>query len=495
MVTFNSIKKKIIIPTALFFATVVALLTTAMTWQGQEAQRSMLQSKATSNTNFLEKISGTYIVNYDLTALESFVTELGKDPDIAFAEFFDSQKKPLTKKISDNKRNPKLLVIERDIKDDSGKSLGSVVVGYKQDAIAANLQRSIMIGVVSWLVGMVLCVAGLTYIVGTVTNPITELNRVIGAVSRGQLDQRVDIRSQDELGGIAAAINVMSDNLRELIGQIRSSANEIETSAAQFDHTSSLISESSAAQTSSADSTAHSVAALTQCIDEVAASAREAVNLSGEAHRICQEGQKIVRDAAAEMSNIETSVTESSRMVASLGQHSIAISTIIEVIKHVADQTNLLALNAAIEAARAGEQGRGFAVVADEVRSLAKRTSEATSEITAMIDAIQADTKKAIASMEAGSSRVRDGVDFSNRGAEALDRIISSVERSQQSINSIASAAVAQSESTHVIGDNVEKIAAVSKDHRGQVTELLSGARQLQGFAESLQSAVSRFKS
>lgn len=490
---FDSIKKKIIIPTALFFVLIMSLLTATLIWQGQKAQHAMLDSKATSTVNFIEKISATYIVNYDLTALESFITELSKDPDVAFAEFYDQQKKLLTKATRPKNLDESLLVYDRSLKDNSGITLGYLTVGYKQDVIKQTLSDNLTASMVVWAFGLFFCVVGLTITVVTVTRPISELDRVISAVAKGRLDQRIDISSHDELGAIAKSVNTMVENLRDLIGQIWHAANAISDSTTKFDQTASQISQSSQNQNKAAVETAKFVEEITHSIDQVAMNAKEAVEISHEANRICEEGQRIVRDAATEMTKIAGSVSDSARMVTSLGQRSTEISSIIEVIKTVADQTNLLALNAAIEAARAGEQGRGFAVVADEVRSLAQRTTGATSEITRTIDAIQSDTQNVVTAMENGNSRVDHGVSLTNSGAEALDRIISSVEKSLLSINEIATATVQQSGATHEIVDHVDNITKLSEKNYKEVNQLLSATEQLQELAASLQSHVSRF--
>jgi methyl-accepting chemotaxis protein len=286
----------------------------------------------------------------------------------------------------------------------------------------------------------------------------------------------------------------MVQALRELVRQIRDASDAMSVSASQFDKTAAELNRSSGNQHATAAETARIVEEMTHSIDQVAQSAQAAVEVSGQANETAKTGQRVVVDAAKEMARIAESVSDSAKNVAALGQRSHEISNIVEVIKAVADQTNLLALNAAIEAARAGEQGRGFAVVADEVRSLAQRTTTATAEISRTIEAIQSETRNAVAAMEAGNSRVRTGVDLANSGASALDAILTGMDKSLLSINEIATATEEQSSATHEIAGQVENIARVSEKSAHDTGQLVDAARQLQSLSKSLQQNVGRFE-
>ncbi len=490
----GSIKNKIIIPTTILFVALMTLLAGTLTWESQETQRAMLESKAVSTTNFVEKISASYIVNFDLTALESFVAELTKDPDVAFAEFHDPKKKPLTKATRNAQDDKSLLIYQREIKDSSKNTVGYLTVGYKQVVVENALRKSLLTSAVLWIAGLAACVFGLTSLVVRVTRPIKDLESVIGAVALGKLNQKIDIQSDDEIGNIARAVNGMVSGLRELITQIRKASDAMSVSASQLDNTSLEINRSSESQNAAASEAARLVEDMTHSIDQVTISAKAAVEISVQANDTAKTSQRIVADAAKEMGRIAEAVSGSSKNVTALGQRSNEISNIVEVIKAVADQTNLLALNAAIEAARAGEQGRGFAVVADEVRSLAQRTTAATAEISQTIDAIQNETQNAVAAMDSGTERVRTGVELANSGAAALNEILRGVEKSLQSVNEIATASVQQSSATHAIAGRIENIARVSGKNAHDTQQLLESAQQLQALSQSLQASVGRFE-
>jgi len=201
-----------------------------------------------------------------------------------------------------------------------------------------------------------------------------------------------------------------------------------------------------------------------------------------------------VRGAAVEMSKIAESVNQSSQFIQKLGEDSNQISAIVNVIKEIADQTNLLALNAAIEAARAGEQGRGFAVVADEVRKLAERTARSTEEITAMIASIQSGTQQAVASMQVGSTRVTEGVAMANRAGDSMKQISDGSNQVIAAVIDISSALREQSVASNHAAQNVEKIALMTEENSVVANEIAGESKKLEVMASTLESAVSRFK-
>ena len=194
------------------------------------------------------------------------------------------------------------------------------------------------------------------------------------------------------------------------------------------------------------------------------------------------------------MNRIAEAVHNSSYTIQALGANSNQIGEIIAVIDDIADQTNLLALNAAIEAARAGEQGRGFAVVADEVRKLAERTTKATKEIAAMIKSIQSDTSGAVASMESGTGEVERGVEMTRKAGEALKEIVNNVQHVSDMIGQIATAAEEQSAAAEQISTSIETIASVTKESAAGARQSSTACQELSRLALELQKMVGQFK-
>ena len=210
--------------------------------------------------------------------------------------------------------------------------------------------------------------------------------------------------------------------------------------------------------------------------------------------RVADKGQEIVTKSVEEVKAISETVNESAKLMSSLGERSKQIGEIVNVIKDIADQTNLLALNAAIEAARAGEQGRGFAVVADEVRKLAERTAKATAEISGMIGAIQEEMDQAVISMENGTKRVEVGVEFSIQAGVALKQIVGSVTDLQTMVQQIATATEEMSTASEQISGDIETIANVSKETSVSSDQVSQASSDLARLAADLQGTVGMFR-
>jgi len=205
-------------------------------------------------------------------------------------------------------------------------------------------------------------------------------------------------------------------------------------------------------------------------------------------------GNQVVGSVVQGIEKVAKTVSESAASISDLGQRSTQIGQILSVIKDIADQTNLLALNAAIEAARAGEQGRGFAVVADEVRKLAERTTSATAEISTMVGAIQNDTQQAVATMRQSSDDVRDGVALANEAGNALKDINHSVEQVVGMIGHIADSTRTQSEASESLTATVEEIARMAEENRHAIEQAVSASREMTNRSKGLQGIISRFQ-
>ena len=239
---------------------------------------------------------------------------------------------------------------------------------------------------------------------------------------------------------------------------------------------------------------ASSSSEMSQTIIDIARNASNIAASANEASSRADEGKKVVNESVKEVNEIATSVIRSAELITSLGERSKQIGEIISVIKDIADQTNLLALNAAIEAARAGEQGRGFAVVADEVRKLAERTANATSEISAMIVAIQTGVDTAVKSMDDANAKVKSGVQGVTKAGESLNKIVESVGNLQTGVQQIAAATEEMSSVSETINRDIEAVAQVAQDTSSGVGEIAESAADLKRLSSGLQKIVGQFK-
>jgi len=239
---------------------------------------------------------------------------------------------------------------------------------------------------------------------------------------------------------------------------------------------------------------AATVEELTVSINHVADNANEAHGLSSDSGRQSAEGGAVIQETLGSMQRIADTVQGAAAQIAELGQHSDQISSIVNVIKEIADQTNLLALNAAIEAARAGEQGRGFAVVADEVRLLAQRTANSTQEITEMIKKIQLGTRNAVSNMEIGVQQVNGGVEQASQAGDAIVAIRQASGRVVDVVDQISLALREQTVASQDVARNVERIAQMSMQNSEAVADTSRTAQGLQQLAVSLEKQVASFR-
>lgn len=311
------------------------------------------------------------------------------------------------------------------------------------------------------------------------------------AIANGKLDTVIDTSSHDEL---PKAFDRMQKRLREMIQQISLAANQLMVSVQQISGASEQLSGAAQEQSTSASMMAATIEELTVSIHHVSENADEAHQLASRSGQQSKDGARVIENTLTSMNDIARTVQHSSTQVAGLGQHSEQISSIISVIQGIADQTNLLALNAAIEAARAGEQGRGFAVVADEVRLLAQNTGKSTQEIAVMIEKIQAGVRDTVESMRGGVLEVNQGVETASTAGDAIIEIRDSSDKVLHVVDQISFALREQTAASQDVARNVERSAQMAEMNNVSVQELLKTSSGLKQLATSLQQEVSQFQ-
>lgn len=329
----------------------------------------------------------------------------------------------------------------------------------------------------------------------TVTEPVNALARATQAIAGGDLSVDIgDTGQKDEVGSLVHSIKEMREALVGIITDLSATSDQVSSSAGTLTSTVRQISHKVSDQANRAGQIATSSTEMSQTVMDIARNAAEIASSAKETLTTAKSGADVVGKTVNEVQEISRTVTDLAQVMTSLGDRSKQIGEIVGVINDIADQTNLLALNAAIEAARAGEQGRGFAVVADEVRKLAEKTAKATMEISEMIKAIQNETDKAVTSMDESLQRVESGANFSTQAGSALQRIVSSVQELQTMVQQIASATEEMSTVTEEMGRDIEAIALASSETSGDADHISGTSDDLTKLADSLQKILSQFR-
>ena len=358
------------------------------------------------------------------------------------------------------------------------------LTGFRKSfAITAGIVLLMAIGAL--LVGLM--------IANSISRPLQQVFEVLSRVAAGDLSRRLHIDSRDEMGLLATEVNQTADKLQEVISLVMGNSAQLSSASVELHATSAQMASGAEEMAAQAGTVATASEEMAATSSDIANNCHQAAGNAQHASEAAEAGSAVVAKTVAVMSRIADQVRTSSTTVAGLGQRSEQIGTIIGTIEDIADQTNLLALNAAIEAARAGEQGRGFAVVADEVRALAERTTKATREIGDMIKTIQVETRQAVAAMEQGVNEVENGTSEASRSGEALRRILDEISAVTMQVNQIATAAEEQTATTTEISNNIQQINQVVQHTAHGASESVIAANQLSSLAEQLQKLVGQF--
>ncbi|MCK3829058.1 methyl-accepting chemotaxis protein [Pseudomonas fluorescens] len=370
-------------------------------------------------------------------------------------------------------------------------------------AVVASMPKA-EIRAVTWEVGirlvigsvlaMLLAVGATVWLLRSKLAPLSDLVRQAQALGAGDLSARLNVSSHDEIGQLARSFNQMGEALSTMVSHIRSAAEQVNSRAQALSGLSGGAYEGMEQQSGE-------ITSMAGAVEEFSATSLNIADNMGNTERLAQEnaqqtriGRTSMQEASSSLEHIATALNSTAAVINTLGQRSQEIGGIVGVITSIAEQTNLLALNAAIEAARAGEQGRGFAVVADEVRNLASRTRQATDEISAMIQSIQQETGNAISTMEHGKVLMQDGLSRNADVASALARIDEQSRSAGQQFAAITTATQEQSSTATLLSSNLQSIALANSEQREVVSNLAVTAKELETLAAGLRQEVDRFR-
>ncbi len=322
--------------------------------------------------------------------------------------------------------------------------------------------------------------------------------RVAGAgaacIANGDLTQSLVAHANDEIGDLLRSLEKMRNNLKTMISAIIAKAERVNASTSVLADSAGRVAAASQRQSDNASSMAAAVEELTVSINQMADNAHRARELSLESGNVSRLGGEVIERTLSKMELISSAVTDSAATLGDLEQQSEQISNVVTVIKEIADQTNLLALNAAIEAARAGEQGRGFAVVADEVRKLAERTTQSTEEIRHMVQSIQVGSRGAVSGMDLSVEAVGAGVALAKEAGDSTRQITSRTEAMVHEVSAISDALKEQRSASNEIALQVESIVQMSEENSASAQSSASSANDLRQLAVQMIHEVERFR-
>ncbi len=372
--------------------------------------------------------------------------------------------------------------------------LQQAAVKKTYDASVAMASRTLRIAGGAALVSLILILGFTLQVTGSIQKSVNALQTALARVAKGDLSARVDIANKDELGQMAASLNQTVEQLRETVTGVKNAANAVASASQELLDEANGVLKRADTQTDGVMQVSAAMEESTVSVNEVAHNAESVEAAAAKTQAMAQEGNSLMGKSVDANRRVADAVGSSTATIAGLSHSIDKVGEITRVIKEIAEQTNLLALNAAIEAARAGEQGRGFAVVADEVRKLAERTATSTTDITNMIQPIKGATDAVVGAIQKIHQEVSTGNEYNRMAEDSLKKIVASAEDVANMARQIAGAVKEQSVASEEVARNMEKISVLTEDNSRSIHNVDDAAKRLAATAGELQQLIGAFK-
>jgi len=401
--------------------------------------------------------------------------------------------------------NPAYSTVKKELDQASSDLLGyleileesgdSKVEGESENISSAqsNAYTSVIITII---VGLILSIVSYFVALKTIVKPIRNVADSLQSIAQqgGDLTRSIEVRGNDEIAGLANGFNLFMASTRDIIEQVKRSSDDITNETNVLTQIIDETNKGAVSQKAETEQVASAVTELTATVSSVATHADDASKVSKTATTNTEQGRKLVRETVSNIKKLSLDMDHASTVINEVQAGAENIGSVLDVIKGIAEQTNLLALNAAIEAARAGEQGRGFAVVADEVRTLASRTQESTTEIQAMIDGLQEGTKNAVDVISKSHVQTEESAKSASLADDALNEIVSAISSISEINQQIAIATKEQEVASGMIGKNAENIHSIAESTADKSSAAQASTMQLLGRSNDMAELVSKFK-
>jgi len=454
----------------------------------------ILMKDSSQLTKPLESVEGEkeilFIGFYDEGG--ALIASRGAVPRTKEIETIKNLRDPLSIEIDYNSVCQQIFMKPVYARSNEGTPIGFVAVAVSQEELRADKRASVL-----WSVGIAFVLLGAGFVgirqvlLKYVVHPIQQ---VVSTIHNADLNSRFNSVVEDEVGDLQRAFDKFVGEMRETLLQVSESSAAVASASSEISGSTEQMAAGSHEQTTQTSEVAAAVEEMTKTLSEGNVTIRRAEQTAKQAKEEAKHGGEVVNKTIEGMHRIAEVSHQSAEQVKILGDSSTKIGEIIGVIDDIADQTNLLALNAAIEAARAGEQGRGFAVVADEVRKLAERTTKATKEIAVMIRQIQIDTSQAVSSMQKGTAEVNGGIALAEQAGQMLQNIVTNAQSVAEMMTQVAASSDEQLRSAEQISKNVEAISTVTQQSASGTQQIARTAEDLNRLTETLQQLIDKFR-